>query len=125
MTDRDAALVIAPLGLSADFFKMPPGWIEIEVEVQVDIDIELLRQIKYLFEMRVRIGVHIGTAADRFAAVAQRRDQQFLGPGIVGQALLRKHADREIERPGIAVFQRLDRLEAAQADAWIDLEMGA
>ena len=121
----DAALVVAPLGLPADFFEMPPGGIEIEVEVQVDIDIELLRQIKNLLEMGVRVGVHVGTAADRFAAVAQGRDQQFLGAGIVGQALLRKHADREIERPGIVALQRLDRLETAQADAWIDLDMGA
>ena len=125
MADRDAALVVAPLGLPADLFEMPPGRIEIEVEMQVDIDVELLRQIENLFEMRVRVGVHIGTAADRFAAVAQRRDQQFFGAGIVGQAFLRKHADREIDRPGIVALQRLDRLEAAQADARIDLDMGA
>ena len=125
MADRDAALVVAPLGLPADLVEMPPGRIEIEVEMQVDIDVELLRQIEDLFEMRVRIGVHVGTAADRFAAVAQRRDQQFLGAGIVGQAFLRKHADREIDRPGIVALQRLDRLEAAQADARIDLDMGA
>src|SRR3954452_7949582 len=121
MADRDAALVIAPLGLTADLFEMPPGRIEIEVEMQIDIDAELLRKVENLFEMRVRVGVHVGTAADRFAAVAQRRDQQFLGTGIVGQALLWKHADREIERPGIITLQRLDRLEAAQADARIDL----
>ena len=78
-----------------------------------------------LFEMRVRVGVHIGTAADRLAAVAQRRDQKFLGAGIVGQAFLRKHAERQIDRPGIVALQRLDRLEAAQADARIDFDMGA
>ena len=93
--------------------------------MQVDIDVELLRQIKYLFEMRVRIGVHVGTAADRFATVAQGRDQEFFRAGIVGQAFLRKHADREIERPGIVALQRLDRLEAAQAYARIDFHMGA
>src|SRR6185295_20244301 len=101
MTDRDAALVIVPLSLPADLVEMPPGRIEIEVEVQVDIDVELLRQTKYLFEMRVRIGVHVGTAADRFAAVAQRRNQQVFGAGVVGQAFLRERADREIDRPGI------------------------
>ena len=125
MTDRDAALVVAPLGLPADLFEMPPRRIEIEVEVQVDIDVELLRQIEDLFEMRVRVGVHVGTAADCFAAVAQGRDQQLFGAGIVGQAFLRKHADREIDRPGIVALQRLDRLEAAQRDARIDFHMGA
>src|SRR5256885_1879966 len=113
MTDRDAALVVAPLGLSADLFEMPPGRIEIEVEVQVDIDVEPLRELKDLFEMRVRVGVNKGPAANGFAAAAQCRDQQFLGAGIVGQALLRKHADRKIERPGIVALQRRDRLEAA------------
>ena len=75
--------------------------------------------------MRVRIGVHIGTAADHLAAVAQRGDQKFLGAGIVGQPFLRKHADRQVDRPGIVALQRLDRLETAQADARIDLDMGA
>ena len=125
MADRDAAVIIAPLGLPADFLEMPPGRIEIEVEMQVDIDVELLRQIEQFFEMRVRIGVHIGTAADRLAAVAQRCDQKFFGAGIVGQAFLRKHADRQVDRPGIVALQRLDRLEAAQPDARIDLDMGA
>ena len=54
MTDRDAALVIAPLGLPADLFEMPPGRIEIEIEMQVDIDVEFLRQTENFFEMRVR-----------------------------------------------------------------------
>ena len=125
MPDRDAAVIVAAFGLPADLLHVPPGRIEVEVEMQVDVDVELLREVENPLEMRVRIGVHIGTAADRLAAVAQRRDQQFLGPGIVGQALLRKHADREIERPGIVALQRLDRLVAAQANARIDLDMGA
>ena len=125
MADRDAALIVAPLGLPADLFEMPPGRIEIEVEMQVDIDVEFLRQVEQPFDLRIRVGVGVGTAADQVGAVAQRRDQQFLGAGIVGQPLLRKGADRKIERPGIVALQRLDRLKAAQADARIDLDMGA
>ena len=93
--------------------------------MKIDIDVELLRQIKYLFEMRVRIGVHIGAAADRFAAVAQRCNQQFLGPGIVGQALLRHHAELEVDRPFVFLDERLHALEAAQADQRVDLDMRA
>ena len=99
VADGDAALIVAPLGLPADLVEMPPGRIEVEIEMQVDIDIELLREIEQLFDLRVRVGVHVGTAADQLGAVAQRRDQQFLGAGIVGQAFLRKHADREIDAP--------------------------
>ena len=73
----------------------------------------------------MRIGVHIGTAADRLAAIAQGRDQELLGAGIVGQAFLRKHANGEIDGPGVIALQRLDRLKAAQADARVDLDMGA
>ena len=125
VADGDAALIVAPLGLPADFVEMPPGRIEIEVEMQVDIDVEFLGEVEQSFDLRIRIGVHIGAAADQIGAVAQRGDQQFLGAGIVGQAFLRKGADREIERPGIIALQRLDRLKAAQADARVDLDMGA
>ena len=125
VADGDAALIVAALGLAADLVEMPPGGIEVEIEMQVDIDVEGLREIEQFFQMRRGIGVHIGTAADRLAAVAQGGDQQLLGAGIVGQAFLRKHAERQIDRPGVIALQRLDRLEAAQADARIDLDMGA
>src|SRR5947208_2806997 len=104
MADRDAALIVAPLGLPADLFEMPPRRIEIEVEMQVDIDVELLRQAENLFEMRVRVGVHVGTAADRVAAVAQRRKPQFDG----GDA---PRGDADVDcrggrpRPGVAEDQ--------------------
>ena len=49
--------------------------------MQVDIDVELLRQVEQLFDLRIWIGVHIGTAADRFAAVAQRRNKSSSVPG--------------------------------------------
>ena len=40
-----------------------------------------------------RIGVGVGAAADEVGALLAGRDQQFLGAGIVGQALLREYAD--------------------------------
>ncbi len=67
--------------------------------MKIDIDVELLRQVEDPFDLALGIGVGIGTAADHVAAVAQRRDQQFLGAGIVGQPLLRKHAERQIDAP--------------------------
>jgi hypothetical protein len=85
--------------------------------MEVDIDVEFLRKIEDAREMRVRVGVHVGTAADGFTALAERLDQQFLGSGIVGQALLREHTEFEIDRPGVVALERFDRLEAAQADA--------
>ena len=44
--DGDAALIVAALGLPADFVEVPPGGIEIEVEVQIDIDIERASEIE-------------------------------------------------------------------------------
>ncbi len=92
--------------------------------MEIDVDVELLRQIEQLFDMRIRIGIHIGTAADGLAAVVQGFDQKLFGAGIVGQAFLRKHADRDVDRPGIIALQRLDGLEPAQADARVDFDMG-
>ena len=75
VTDGDAALIVAALGLPADLVEMPPGGIEVEIEMQIDIDIEGLREIEQLFQMRRWIAVHIGAAADHLAAVAQGGDQ--------------------------------------------------
>src|SRR5437868_6713025 len=122
MADRDASPVIAPLGLPADLVEMPPGGIEIEVEMQVQVDVELLGEVEDACEMRLRVGVRIGTAADRIAAVAQRLDQQIFAAGIVGQAFLREDAERQVNRPGVVALERLDRLEAAQADARINFD---
>ena len=125
MADRDAPLIFALLGLPADFVQMAPGRVEVEVEMKIDVDVEFPREIENAREMRIRVGVGIGAAADHLAAVAQRLHQQLFAAGIIGQAFLRKDAEREVERPGIVALQRLHGLEAAQADAWIDLDMGA
>ena len=121
--DGDTALIMAAFGLSADLVEVPPRGIEIEVEVQIDIDIERNSEIEQLFQLRHRIGVHVGAPADQIAAIAQRRIEKLFGAGIVGQSLLRKHADRKIDGPGVIAFERLDRLEAAQSDARVDLDM--
>src|SRR6195256_2719885 len=124
MADGDAAVIIAALGLPANLIEVPPGGIEIEIEMKMDIAIEGWREIEQFFDLRVGIGVHIGAAADQIAAVAQRRDQQLLGAGIVGQAFLGKDTDREINGPGVVALERLDGGKAAQSDARVDLDMG-
>ena len=71
------------------------------------------------------LGVGIGTTADQIGAVPAGLDQKLVGAGIVEQPFLREDANFEIDRPGIIVFQLLDRIEAAQSDARIDLHMRA
>ena len=51
-------------------------------------------------DLAVRIAVGVGAAADQIGALLPGLDQQFLGAGIVSQALLREDADLEIDRPG-------------------------
>src|SRR6267142_7118755 len=124
MPDRDTSLIIAPLGLPQDLVEVPPGRIEIEIQVKIDIDIEGLREIEQFFQLRHRIAVHVRATADQVAAIAQGGDQKFLGAGIVGEPFLWEDADRKIDRPGVVAPERLDRLEATQPDARIDLDMG-
>src|SRR5262249_17401800 len=50
---------------------------------------------------------------------------QLVGAGIVEQALLRKDADLDVDRPFVFVDQWPHAFEAAQPDAGIDLELGA
>ena len=90
MADRDAAAPSMLLGLPADLVEMHPRRVEIEVEMEVDIEIEALRDREDARDLPVRIGVGIGTAADQVGAALAGLDQQFLGAGIVDQALLRE-----------------------------------
>ena len=69
--------------------------------------------------------VEIGRGADRACAPAQALDQQFLGAGIIGEPLLRKDAEFDIDRPGVIARKLLDRLEPDHADARIEFDMGA
>src|SRR5260370_40503754 len=82
------------------------------------------REAEHFLGLRSGCGDNIGPTADQVAAVAQGGDQKLLGAGIVGEPLLRKDADRKIDRPGVVALERLDRLKAAQSDARIDLDMG-
>ena len=76
-------------------------------------------------DLAARVGVEIRRRADRARAAAQALDQQFLGAGIVDQPLLRKHAEFDIDAPGVIARQLLDRVEADHADTRIELDMGA
>ena len=70
------------------------------------------------------VGVVAGRGTDDLGA-RQTFDQQLVGARIVGQAFLRKHAQLDVDRPFVFVDQRLHAVEAAHADAGIDLDMRA
>ncbi len=72
-----------------------------------------------------RVGVEIRHRADGPRAAAQALDQQFLGAGIVGEPLLRKHAQFDIHRPSVVARELFDRFEADHANARIEFDMGA
>ncbi|MGY3507580.1 hypothetical protein ACVIQY_000555 [Bradyrhizobium sp. USDA 3051] len=110
---------------AADLVEVPPGGIEIEIEMEIDVQVERLGEVEDACEMGVRVGVRVGAAADHLPTIAQRLDQKLLAAGIVGEAFLRKDTERQVDRPGIVTLQRLHRLEAAQSDAGIDLDVGS
>ena len=93
--------------------------------MHVDFDVELARDREDAVDLAARVGVEIGHGADRSRAAAQALDQQFLGAGIVGEPFLRKHAELEIDRPGIVARELADRFETDHADAGIEFDMGA
>ena len=93
--------------------------------MEVEIDAELRRQLEKPVDLRLRIGVGVRAAAKQIGAVPQRLGQEFLGAGIIGQPFLRKHADRQVDRPGVIALELFDGREAAQAGARVDLHMRA
>src|SRR5262249_13344183 len=125
VTDGNATAPALRLRLPAHLVEMHPGGIEVEVEVEIDVEIEGLGDREDAGDLLVRLGVRIGTSADELGPLLARGDQKLLGARIVDQAFLRKHANLEIDRPRIIALEPRDRVEAAEPDARIDLDMRA
>ena len=94
--------------LPADLVEVHARGVEIEIEMEIDVEIEAPRDGEDARDLPVRVAVGIGTAADQVGARLASRDQQFLGAGVVEQSLLRKHADLEIDRPGVVALEAAD-----------------
>ena len=125
MADRDTAAILIFLRALADMLEVHAVGGRAEIEMQVDVDVEFARDFEDAVDLAGRIAVDIGRTADGAAAAIERFHHQLIGAGIVEQSLLRKHANLQIDRPGIFLDQRQDAFEAAQADARIDLQMRA
>src|SRR5262245_19297062 len=124
MPDGDASAPPISLCLATDFIEVHPGWVEVEVEMEVDVEIEAPRNGIDAGDLLLRLRIGIGTAADEVGAGVAGLHQQLLGARIIEQALLREHADFEVDRPAIILLKPADRLEAAQPDAWVHFDMG-
>ena len=104
---------------------MHPAGIDVEVEMKIDVEVELFGHGEDACDLAMGIGVGIGAPADQVGPGGAGRGQQVLGAGIVGEALLGKDADLQVDRPGIVRLEPADRFESLQPDAGIDLHMGA
>src|SRR5271170_4304211 len=93
--------------------------------MKVDIAIELPGDGEDARDLAVRIAVGVGTAADEVRAPLVRLNQEFIGAGIVEQAFLRKDTDFEIDCPGVILLELPDGAKSLEADARVDLHMGA
>src|SRR5947209_7942955 len=125
MAYRDAAGPAIFLGFPADIFDLHAVGRIREVEMHVDIDIVVARDRKNAVDLAARIGIDVGDGADRIRAAPQPLDQELFGAGIIGEALLRKDADFEIDSPGIVAREFLDRIETDHLYAGIELDMRA
>ncbi len=125
VTDGDAAAVAVGVGRAAHFVQMHPAGIEIEVEVEVDVEVEAAGDGEDARDVLVGVRVGVGAAADQIGAPGAGRHQQLLRARVVDQPLLREDADLQVERPGVLSLQLRHGLEAAQANARVDLDVGA
>ena len=125
MTDGDAPAPAVFLGEIADQQGVELLGRGAAVEMHVDVDVEFARHLEDAADLSRPVGVVVGRGADHGGAALERGHHQFVGAGIVEQTLLRHDADFEVDRPAVAVDQRLDAFESAQPDLGIDLDMGA
>ncbi len=96
-----------------------------DVEMQVDVDVEFPTELEDAPDLAAGIAVVARRAADRLDAAPERLHQQFLGAGTADESFLGKDADLHVDGPGIIRDQGMDGVEAAHADAGIDLDLGA
>src|SRR5690606_5386950 len=112
-------------GLAADLDQIHARGVEVEIEMEIDIDIVAGRELENPRDLSIGIAVGIRAAADQVGALVQRLDEQRISARVVQQALLRKHADLDVDRPRVVPLELPDRLEASQPGARIDIDMGA
>ena len=93
--------------------------------MHVDVDVEFAGELEDAMDLAGLVRVVARRAADHLGAAPEALDHQLVGPRIVGQAFLRKHADLDVDRPFVVGDQRLHAFEAAHADAGIDLDLRA
>ncbi len=125
VADRNAAAPFVFLGQLADehgvkLLRRVPG-----VEMHVDVDIELTCQLEHAADLTGMIRVVVRRCAHRLRATLETFDHQLVGTWIVGEALLRHHAELDVDRPLVLVDQRLHALDPAHPDQRIDLDMRA
>src|SRR5262249_44813360 len=125
VADGDTAAVAVGIRLATDLVQVHPAGVEIEVEVEVDVDVKTPRDGENACDLLVRVRVGVGTAADQVGALFACCHQQLLGAGIVDETLLREGANLQIERPGVLALERGDGAKPLEADARVDLDVGA
>ena len=125
VADRHPPAIAEALGQVTDLIEIEIVRALAEVEVHVDIDIELAGEREHAVDLPGGVAVGIGRGTDDTGSAFQRLHHELVGARVVEQPLLREDANLEVDRPAIGVDQRQHALEAAHADAGIDLQMGA
>ena len=125
MAAGDAAAPAVLLGQVADQAGVEMRGGGSAVDMHVDVGVVFPGQLEDPADLPGRVAVVARRGADDAGAVAQRRDHQRVGAGIVQQPFLRHHADLDVDGPSVGLDQRLDALEAAQPDQRVHLDMGA
>ena len=97
MAAGDAANETALQRLGQDQRQMRAIGIEIEIGVEIGIGAEFLGQREDAGDVGRRIWVGIGAAADKVGTIRQRRADQRLGFGLVGQPFLDEGAELDID----------------------------
>src|ERR671930_1382898 len=105
VTNRHAAAPAMSVGLAAHLIEVHPRWVEVEIQMKIDVEIETAGNVEDARDLPVRVGVGIRATADHVGPLLAGLDQQFLGAGIVGEALLGKGADLQINRPRVIALE--------------------
>jgi len=72
-----------------------------DIEMQVDVDVVFTREFEYAANLAGGVSVVARGATDHVGPAFQRLDQQLVSAGIIGEAVLRKDAVLDVDRPTV------------------------
>jgi hypothetical protein len=123
--DGHAALVAAAAGFGGYFGDARLAGLQVKIEVKIHVHVEFLGQVKNQLHVAVGVRVGVGAAAHQVGSLVQGLAQQVVGGHFLGQTLLGKSTQLDVDGGGVGLAHTPQGRQRAQAGPWVGFDEGA